>query len=240
MRAELKRAIKPFVPRRLLRFWQARAERRRNVRQSAAELFGAIYRGKHWGGPDRDFYSGTGSYAPEVIEPFVAVVRAYLAAFPEPPIVVDVGCGDFTAGSRLVDLARHYHGCDVVPELIARNRRLFAAPNLSFHLVDAVSDPLPAGDVALIKQVLQHLRNDQIAAIARALAQYPVWIVSEHLPRGAFVPNRDQLAGGSTRLRVNSGVVLTEPPFRVAPKAVDILCEVPEQGHLIRTVAYRF
>ena len=92
----------------------------------------------------------------------------------------------------------------------------------------------------LVKQVFQHLRNDQIAAIVRTLAQYPVWIVSEHLPSGEFVPNRDQLAGGSTRLRVHSGVVLTERPFRIRPKVAEVLCDVPEEGHVIRTVAYRF
>jgi hypothetical protein len=240
MLARLKRLLKPLLPQSVLRRWHAHVARRRYSRQSPAELFGVIYREKHWGGEGHDFYSGSGSHTPEVIEPFIAAVRAYLSRFPEPPVVVDLGCGDFAAGSRLVDLARHYHACDAVPALIARNRRLAAPPNLSFHLVDGVVDPLPPGDVVIVKQVFQHLRNDQIAAIVRKLAQYPVWIVTEHLPAGAFTPNRDKPASGYTRSDLNSEIVLTEKPFRVKPKSSEVLCEASEDGDLIRTVAYRF
>jgi hypothetical protein len=154
--------------------------------------------------------------------------------------VVDLGCGDFAAGRRFLDVAGHLHACDVVPELIARNRRLFAAPNLSFHILDAVTDPLPRGDVVIVKQVFQHLGNDQIAIILRKLAQYPLWIVTEHVPAGRFAPNHDMPASGSTRLLVSSGVVLTEKPFRIRPKATELLCEVVDDPDLIRTIAYRF
>jgi hypothetical protein len=42
-------------------------------------LSGRIYRDKHWGGDDHDFYSDTGSHTPEVIEHFIAAVGAYLS-----------------------------------------------------------------------------------------------------------------------------------------------------------------
>jgi hypothetical protein len=220
-----------------LRAWNARVAGRR---QSSAELFGTIYRQKHWGGEGHDFYSGRGSHAPELVEPYIAAVRSYLSTFPKRPIVVDLGCGDFAAGSRLTDLAQHYCACDVVPELIARNRLLPAPPNLSFHLVDAVTDALPRGDVVIVKQVLQHLCNDEISAIVRKLSQYPVWIVSEHLPSGEFTPNLDKPTSGFARLDLNSGIVLTETPFGIKPKANDVVCEVWEDGNPIRTIAYRF
>ena len=206
-----------------------------------AELFGLIYRHKHWGGgADDDFYSGSVTHTPSMIEPFVAAVRTHLSAFATPPVVVDLGCGDFAAGRRFLDVAGHLHACDVVGELIARNRRLFTAPNLSFHLLDAVTDPLPPGDVVIVKQVFQHLGNDQVAAIVRKLSQYPLWIVTEYVPAGRFAPNRDMRASGLTRLTLNSGIVLTEKPFRIRPKASEILCEVVEDGNPIRTIAYRF
>jgi hypothetical protein len=232
MLAKLRQLFKPFVP--------EHVDYRRSRGQSPGELFAVIYREKHWGGEDYDFYSGSGSHTPNVIEPFIAAVRAYLSAFPAPPIVVDLGCGDFAAGERLVDLARHYYACDVVPELIVRNCRLFTRPNVSFHLLDAVTDPLPHGDVVIVKQVFQHLCNEQIAAIVRKLSHYPAWIITEHVPVGEFTPNRDKLTSGYSRLPLNSGIVLTEKPFRVKPKATEVLSEVPEDGNLIRTVAYRF
>ena len=211
-----------------------------NLQQSPAQLFGVIYRSKHWGGEDRDFYSGSGSHLPRMVEPFVTSVRTLLVGFPNPPVVVDLGCGDFAVGRRFVDLAQHYHACDVVPDLVARNRALFTLPNLTFHVIDATNDPLPDGDVVIIKQVFQHLRNDQISAIVRKLQPYHTWIVTEHLPAGEFVPNLNQLASGYTRLELNSGVVLSEEPFCIRPRTTDILCEVAEGGALIRTTAYRF
>jgi len=208
--------------------------------QTPAELFGTIYREKQWGGEGHDFYSGSGSHTAHVIDPYVAAVRACLAALPTPPVVVDLGCGDFAAGGRVADLAQQYHACDVVPELIARNRGLGTAPHIHFHLLDATSDPLPPGDVVIVRQVFQHLSNDHVAAIVRKLSPYPLWIITEHLPRGRFVANRDFRPGERTRLPVNSGIVLTEEPFRITPATADVLCEVLERGDPIRTIAYRF
>ena len=240
MFARLKRLLRSLAPRGVSRWWNVRVGRRHDRQPSPAELFGTIYRQKHWGGAALDFYSGSGSHTTDVLEPFVTAVRAYLSSLPERPIVVDLGCGDFAAGSRLVQLARHYHACDVVPELIARNRSLPTPPNVSFHVLDAVTDPLPSGDVVIVKQVFQHLRNDQIAAIVRKLSRYPRWIITEHVPAGVFPPNHDKAPGGYTRLALNSGIVLTEEPFRIRPKAAEVLCEVVEHGNPIRTTAYRF
>jgi hypothetical protein len=102
--------------------------------------------------------------------------------------------------------------------------------------------------VVIVKQVFQHLRNDQIAATLRKLSQYKTWIVSEPVPAGIFKPNIDKLLDGSTRLPLNSGVVLTEKPFNVKPRQSITLCEMEEPGgvkhgiemHTIRTIAYRF
>jgi SAM-dependent methyltransferase len=237
MVSRLQRALGSFVPaplRRALRGFRApRAT-------SRAELFGRIYRHNHWGGRDGEFFSGLGSHTPEAIEPYVAGVRGMLARMSAPPVVVDIGCGDGVAASRLADLARSYVACDVVPALIEHDRRRFARENLAFMVLDAVVDALPAGDVVILKQVLQHLCNDDIAAIVRKLARYPTWIVCEHVPSGPFVVNRDKFTDGDTRLPVGSGVVLTEAPFHVRPRTTRVLSEARSGGGVIRTVAYTF
>jgi SAM-dependent methyltransferase len=236
----LKRTFKPFVPLVLRHQWNRYVNRRRNFRQSASEAFGTIYSGKHWGGAEHDFYSGPGSHTTDVVEPFIRSVRSLLSTYPRSPTVVDIGCGDFTVGSRLVDLARDYVACDVVPALIERNRRKFGQTNVTFKVVDAIVDPLPPGDVVIVRQVFQHLRNDQIIAIVRKLSQYPTWIVSEHLPAGEFRPNRDKLADNDNRLPLNSGIVVTAKPFHIKPKSSTILCESATDDGVIRTIAYRF
>jgi Methyltransferase domain len=231
--------------RRLPIYWRTRIRRlleKGGVKTKAkpADVFGHVYRYRLWGGDTQDFYSGNGSHAPELVEPYIAAVRDFLSAFPAPPVVVDIGCGDFSVGVRLVDLAQSYIGCDVVQELIARNREMFARDNLEFRWLDAITEPLPPGDVVVLRQVLQHLRNDQIKSIITKLGQYRTWIICDHLPLGEFTPNLDKVMDGWTRLPFDSGVVLLEKPFKVKPRGTQLLCEVGSEGGVIRTLAYTF
>jgi SAM-dependent methyltransferase len=231
----VKRIAKPFVPA-AVRAWH---RQRVQARRSNEEIFSSIYREKAWGAPGLDYCSGN---IPVVIEGYVAGVRDYLSA-QAPATIVDIGCGDFEAGRRLTDLAHSYIACDVVPALVERNRRKFQYPNVTFVVLDATLDPLPQGDIVIVKQVFQHLRNDQIATIVRKLRPFKTWIISEHTPTGPFEPNRDMNTDSSVRGHdpsINSGVVLTEPPFSIKPRTTKLLAEVPAHEGIIRTFAYKF
>lgn len=236
MLTHLKRAIRFLLPAPFRSLYQLH----QNRRQTNAERFGDIYRRKLWGGDQHaDFYSGAGS-APELVEGYIASVRHLLADHPRPR-VVEIGCGDFAVGNRLTDLSYSYTACDVVPELIERNRRTFIRHNLAFVAIDAVTEPLPRGDIVIVRQVFQHLRNDQIQSILKKLTQYSTWIISEHIPSDKhFVPNVDMLAGAGNRLSMKSGIVLTERPFFVKPRSSQILSEVEADSGVIQTIAYVF
>jgi hypothetical protein len=209
--------------------------------KSPREIFETIYNEKMWGGHFRlsQFHSGSGSHDARLVEPYVAAVRTYLATFAGDPVIVDIGCGDFSVGSQFVDRAARCIACDVVESLVNANRKRFRRPNLEFRVLDAIEDPLPPGDIALLRQVLQHLSNGHIAAIVPKLKQYRVVIVTEHLPSNPnFVPNLDAPSGLDTRLRNHSGVVLSAPPFNMTVTTSRIICEVPKHGGIIRTIAY--
>jgi hypothetical protein len=232
-----KKSVRPLVPTWLLS-WRRHFQDPREQRGSNTEIFSRIYRQKMWGGDGLDFYSGEGS-ASELLAPYISGVRSFLSKLPA-SVVVDIGCGDFVAGSQLADLARSYVACDVVPELIERNRRIFVRHNITFMVIDAAKDALPPGDIVIVKQVFQHLRNDQIHAIARKLSQYRTWIICEHTPIADFSPNVDMRSGHGVRIRFNSGVVLTEPPFSIKPRNTEILSEAESYYGVIRTLAYTF
>lgn len=209
------------------------------------EVFSRIYAKGDWGRRDGSFYSGDGSHDPSIVEPYTAAVKAFLGTLPRPWRIVDLGCGDFNVGSQLAGLADEYVACDVVPGLIERNRANFRMPQLRFEVLNIVTDPLPSGRIVLIRQVFQHLANAHIQAVVDKLDRYDCWIVTEHLPAGSdFVPNLDKRPGRNIRLDApeagGSGVVLTAPPFNVAPLRQEVLCEVPSYGGVIRTTAYRF
>ncbi|CCE01285.1 conserved hypothetical protein [Bradyrhizobium sp. STM 3809] len=148
-----------------------------------------------------------------------------------------MGCGDFYVGSQLVACAGRYVGCDVVDFVIAQNKRKH--PNIEFVVCDAVTDDLPPGDVVLVRQVLQHLNNRQVAQIVPKLCNYSYAIITEHIPGfSGFIPNLDKAAGPDHRVNFGSGLVLTEPPFNLKADNVRILCEVNEFGGIIQTTLY--
>jgi SAM-dependent methyltransferase len=240
----LKNLIRPLLPRAAINLWRASKAARidaRFARQSPAEVFSAVYRDRLWSAGDlADFSSGAGSHAEQVVRPYVDAVRAFLSDLPGKPDVVDLGCGDFCVGARLRDAAAGFIACDVVAELIERNRKMFAPLDVDFRCLDIVADPLPPGDVVFLRQVLQHLSNAQVGAVLGKLHAYSWAVITEHLPKKrGFRANTDKPVGPGTRLRSASGIVVTQAPFQLAVRAEQTLCAIEDDVGLILTVAYR-
>ena len=84
------------------------------------------------------------------------------------------GCRDFRVGARLARAGLSYVGVDVVPALIAQNQSQFGGKDVVFVVRDIIRDELPPGDLCVVRQVLQHLSNDQIRAVLPKLRQYPL------------------------------------------------------------------
>jgi len=190
-----------------------------------------IYEMNLWGGYEADFYSGSGSHHPEIIDPYIEVVSSFLRTFEKLPVICDLGCGDFNIGKEVVHLSKKYVGVDIVESLIDRNKKYFVADNLEFHCLDIAKDELPKGDCALVRQVLQHLSNAEIKRIVPKLSNYRYLIVTEHIPEGDFDPNVDIISGQGIRLKKQSGVDLMAPPFSFEVKEVKQLLAVPyEEG----------
>jgi len=210
---------------------------------SLEDMFSGVYANSRWGkssDPTTPFYSGLGSHDPGLVTPYVASVRQFLATFPDKPSVVDLGCGDFHIGSRIRDTASGYVACDIVPALIERNRSAFAQMEVDFRCLDLTRDPLPEGDVAFVRQVFQHLSNENIQkALDQITATYQYLVVTEHVPLGNFVPNIDKKDDHTIRLDYGSGVDITKPPFRFSPLFAKTLCQVNGYGGCIVTTLYR-
>jgi hypothetical protein len=233
----VKYALRPFIPawlRHAVLNRQSQHERYRSG--TPADIFSAIYRDGIWGSGD-DFMSGAGSHDPALVEPYINAVRAFAQASGEQLVAVDLGCGDFAVGKHLVSSFAAYKACDVVPALIERNRAKFTEPALSFAVVDLIADSLPSGDVAMLRQVLQHLSNDQVAQILPKLAAYKYVIVTEHIPNGDFTPNLDKIAGPHTRLASCSGLVLNSDPFHFERHG-KVICRIADRGSIIETTVW--
>jgi SAM-dependent methyltransferase len=240
--------VKGVLPRALL---QARKDyvtlrtEREFSRLTAKDAFTKIYSEGLWGSSndDRDsFSSGSGSHQAHVVATYIGAVEKFLRSLDKKPNVVDLGCGDFSVGSRLRHLCGNYIACDIVESLIARNRDVYRDLAVDFRVVDITSDELPDGEVVFLRQVLQHLSNELILnAIPRIKSKYNYLVLTEHLPSpNRFAPNIDKATGPDTRLRFDSGVVLTLPPFNMQARQDIVLCQAVVSGTLIQTRLYKF
>ena len=244
---KLKPAIKLVTPCPLRRFAREYLARRWDAKyqgRTVKEIFSAIYREGKWGTTsDGDLCSGPGSHNPAVVRPYVNAVGRFLESLPCPPSVVDLGCGDFNVGKQLRPYCGQYVACDVVPALIHSNKDNFAGMQVDFRCLDIIEDVLPDGDIVFLRQVLQHLNNDQILGVVQKLYRYKFLVLTEHAPVDANFPaNRDKATGGGTRLPQGSGVVLTEPPFLLRVKSESVICtanqSVAQYQGVIRTTLY--
>ena len=208
------------------------------------EKFSEIYRDGLWGqhpmGFQR-FYSGPGSHDPLLINPYVESVSKFLSKFDHKPDVVDLGCGDFNVGSRYRSLCNSYIACDVVPELIEHNRKVFGHLSVDFKVLDLAHDELPLGDIVFVRQVFQHLSNASIKlAVEKIKNTFRYLVLTEHVPSyDAFIPNLDKMSGADIRIDKNSGVVLTKSPFNLVPLEEIEICKVYGYGGLIKTTLYK-
>jgi len=190
-------------------------------------LFSEIYRKGYWGSSSlHAFYSGSGSHDKTQTAPYINALNNLITSLSPSPVIIDLGCGDFNIGQQLFSQSQHYYAIDIVPELIAYNQQRFKADNLTFRCMDATSQQLPVGDILLIRQVLQHLGNNEIKAILSQASRYPHIIVTEHIPEGTFTPNKDKPAGPDSRLRMKSGVDITAEPFLFDGYKNERLCAI--------------
>ncbi|WP_324025195.1 class I SAM-dependent methyltransferase [Maribacter sp. BPC-D8] len=198
-----------------------------------------VYEKNLWGSGTSDFYSGEGSHKPEIVKPYIETLTAFLTAFENPISVCDLGCGDFNVGKELVSYTKNYIAVDIVPELMERNSEKFKASNLEFQCLDIAKDKLPIADCAIVRQVLQHISNDEVKQVVAKLASYEYVIVTEHLPKGDFTPNKDIISGQGTRLKKHSGINLLLAPFNFKILEESVLLSIADENGLIVTTLYR-
>jgi len=200
-------------------------ERRRNAARPIEEIFREVYANNTWGGPRGELCSGSGA-AEEYAIPYAEAIGRFVEKHGIRSIV-DLGCGDFSVGRLIASKRVRYIGVDVVDEVVRRNRDRHGAEGVEFVRLDITKDELPAGDLCLVRQVLQHLSNAEILSVIERTRGYEFVVVTEHLPpvKGASRPNLDKPHGADTRLLEGSGVFLEEEPF--GQRIVETLLEVP-------------
>lgn len=199
-----------------------------NLSESEARrrIFQDIYQRNLWGNDGGSkFFSGVGSRgdaAAVYVRHMAQLLQDHAREQSRPLTIVDLGCGDFQVGRALLERlpGMNYVGCDIVPELVAHNNATFGSTRVRFCQLDLVSDPLPEGDVCLVRQVLQHLSNADIQSFFQR-ADYPwIYLTEGHPVLRTGKVNPDKAAGHEVRFDWRTGrgrgVELDRPPFNMA------------------------
>jgi SAM-dependent methyltransferase len=227
------------VMRAIERRWHKWRNSRYYKQLTIEQTFTTIYQSRAWGSvPERPFCSGDGSIREDAVAPYIRLVRQFIDEH-RISRLVDLGCGDFSVGSRLIQDGLHYTGVDIVPDLVRYNHENFSSPSVEFRCQNILQGELPRGELCLVRQVLQHLSNEQILRALRSLRRYRHVLITEHVYAGPGLrQNRDKPQGPGTRIPKRSGVFLESPPFDCPAQ---VLLEVPlEETESLRTVLIEF
>ena len=212
-------------------------------------VFEEIYRNGIWGRDDQGFpISGLGSHTARIVEPYVKAV-AKIVNDHSLKTGVDLGCGDFAVGSRIYGLFEQFTACDISKTILDINRETYRDPSLDFRKLDLTTDDLPQADIAFLRQVLQHLSNNNIDAFVKKVNndnKFKFLLVTEHIPAATnFSPNIDKPNEPGIRTILDSGIVLHEASFNLIYKKSQEILSIDDgasgkQRFLIKSTLYEF
>jgi SAM-dependent methyltransferase len=182
---------------------QAWSHSLRFLLRSREGVFSQIYAEKAWGSEESG--SGTGSElrATENIRAMLPEILKSVGA----RAMLDAPCGDWNWMQHVPLPVERYYGADIVPAVIAENRRTFSRPGVHFLVADITKDPLPKVDLVLCRDCLVHLSYADIrAALSNLKKTGARYILLNTYPHAT--ENRDQFTGAKYRF-----LDMTRPPF---------------------------
>lgn len=212
----LKKIIKRIIPRIVFRkVHEYQLSKFLSDKNTVEEIFTAIYTEKIWTQDEESaFSSGSGSLSADTIL-YIDFLNQFIKKNGIRSIL-EIGCGDFRIMSSVLnkqDSNLEYIGGDVVLPLIRYNNKSYSTENINFIKLNAIEDKLPKADLCIIRQVFQHLSNEQVKTILLKLKIYKYVLITEHLPLIPQSRNINKRTGSDIRLFKKSGVYLNYPPF---------------------------
>lgn len=198
------------------------------------KVFEDIYAKNIWargisGGREKyEFYSGPGSHDERYVEPYCKLIRKFIS---ENGItsICDIGCGDFNIASKWINESISYEGVDIVKKLIEHHNKNYSTDKIHFECLDIVEDDLPDAQLCLVKEVLQHLKNEEVNCFLNKIKKYKYVIITEHVTKKCYAKkyNIDIPHGNNTRVSRKSGLYFDEKPFNLK---IEPLLEISDSG----------
>jgi SAM-dependent methyltransferase len=167
-------------------------------RKDVQGVFTTIYDRAVWGRG-----SGGGSN-PKNAQPYLRFLRKFLRKN-RIRSVVDLGCGDWRLSQNIDWSGMTYLGIDVVESVVEANTAKFASATVTFRAVNVFATPeqVPAADLLIVKDVLQHLSNSNVLKILDFARKFKFAIITND-----HTDQNEECENGDTR-----PIDISKPPF---------------------------
>jgi SAM-dependent methyltransferase len=214
--------------------------------QKLDDIFNNIYQNRLWGEDSKDykFFSGEGSHDQNLTKEYINHVTNFIKKT-NCLSILDLGCGDFRVGKCLAPHTEKYYAADVSDLVVEQNKDKYKDLNVEFIHLDATIDAIPKVDLIIVRQVLQHLSNQDINKVLNNinLSKPKYLCITEHLPiEKSFTSNIDKPTDHGIRLSLGSGVRIEDPTFLFAYKSKSKLISINTiaEGLQSRLVTYLY
>ena len=169
-------------------------------------VFTNIYHNKTWGtNRQGEGHSGGGSTL-QSTEQYRKFLQNFLLTH-QITSVVDLGCGDWEFSKSMNWTNINYLGIEVVKSLVEKNQTKYGSLTINFvHMSD--SSDLPSSDLLIIKDVLQHLSNQDIFTILGQFPKYKYVLITNDIDQKTLTSTNPDIPSGEYRV-----LDLTKHPF---------------------------
>jgi hypothetical protein len=152
--------VRRVSPEWLLRLWfKGREQMFLRANRGRSAVFSAIHAKNIWRNSEsRSGFGSTMDATREIREGIARLVDQLGIAS-----ILDAPCGDYN-WMRSLAFEGDYTGGDIVPDLVARNQQQYGDARHRFVELDLVKDTLPAADLVLCRECLNHLSLSEASA----------------------------------------------------------------------------
>ncbi len=177
-------------------------------------VFTSIYQYGNWGtNEEGKGFSGLGSKL-EHCKHYIAFLEQFLQKN-QITSVVDFGCGDWTFSQYIRWGDIHYTGFDVVKSVVDDLKKKYSSPLRQFIHADGLSTDLPAADLLICKDVLQHLSNENIHAFLKQCSKFKYCLITNDVDPATKTSTNPDIKNGYYRF-----LDITQAPFNVQGEKV--------------------
>jgi hypothetical protein len=190
------------------------------------DVFSDIYTNGRWG--DVESISGGGSELKQT-STIISKLPILIGKFAIKSML-DAPCGDFHWMKEINLNLEKYIGCDIVSDLIEKNKRIYGNEKIIFTALDIAKEELPKTDLIFCRDCLVHLSyKDAIAVIKNFKKSGATYLVTTTYPQ-LLTKNKDITTGDWRAIDLQLSPYNFPQPIEILNEETTELSDYPQKS----------